>query len=100
MEHLYILDGHHRMEAAYQNYLLSEGKEEKDMWIQALIFSSEYIVIHPQHRVIQNIGKSYLREELAKIESIYITDLTGIEKKDIKLENLLLEYEIILKEFD
>lgn len=70
------------------------------MWIQALLFSSEYIVVHPQHRVIQNVGKSYLREELAKIESIDITDLTGIEEEGIKMEELLLEYEIVFKEFD
>lgn len=36
---LYILDGHHRMHAAHENYLLSE-KSEKDHWIQALLYSS------------------------------------------------------------
>jgi uncharacterized protein (DUF1015 family) len=101
VDNLYILDGHHRMEAAYQNYLLSEGKQEKDMWIQALLFSSEYIVVHQQHRVIQNVEQSlHIRAELAKIESIEVTDLAGIEEECIQMEDLLLDYEIVLKEYD
>jgi hypothetical protein len=43
--------------------------------MQALIFSSEYVVVHPQHRVIQNIsGNNNIRSELGEIESLYITD--------------------------
>jgi hypothetical protein len=56
------------MEAAHQHYLLSDKKLEKDLWIQALLFSSEYVVVHPQHRVIQSASESYnLREELGRL---------------------------------
>jgi uncharacterized protein (DUF1015 family) len=40
IDSLYILDGHHRLEAAHQNYLASGKKKEIDLWIQAIIYSS------------------------------------------------------------
>lgn len=68
IDNLYILDGHHRMEAAHQNYLLSDKKTEKDLWIQALLFSSEYVAVHPQHRVIQHVDESHnIRSQLGEL---------------------------------
>jgi uncharacterized protein (DUF1015 family) len=52
---LYILDGHHRLEAAHRNYQLQKSPSETDLWIQAVIYSSDYVMVHPQHRVLQNI---------------------------------------------
>lgn len=85
------------MEAAYKNYLLLEGRMRRTCGLKTLF----YIVVHPQDRVIRNAGNNlHLRAELAKIESIDANDLAGIEKEDIKMENLLQVYEIVLKEFD
>lgn len=51
---LYILDGHHRLEAAHQHYLLSDKTKNSDLWIQAVIYSTEYVMVYPQHRVVRD----------------------------------------------
>lgn len=68
---LYILDGHHRLEAAHRNYQLRENPTETDLWIQAIIYSSEYVMVHPQHRVLQNIPSNLeIVGELLKMEHL------------------------------
>ena len=58
VDFLYILDGHHRFEAAHQNYLLSKNQKSTDLWIQALIYSSDDVMVHPQHRVVQDTSEN------------------------------------------
>jgi hypothetical protein len=89
------------MEAALQNYLLSDKKAEKDRWIQALLFSSEYVVVHPQFRMLQNLPKSlHLREELGKIEQIEVADLNLGSDRDVTINDELLNYEIVIREYE
>jgi uncharacterized protein (DUF1015 family) len=51
LECFYILDGHHRFEAA-SAYLekLGEAAKEKNKWIQGLVYSTKYIRSFPQFR--------------------------------------------------
>ena len=87
IESLYILDGHHRLEAASQNYLLSNKNSEKDLWIQAIIYSSEYIMIHPQHRVLLNIPENaQVINQLLNMDHLEITELTFASLKDINIK--------------
>jgi uncharacterized protein (DUF1015 family) len=51
IDSLYILDGHHRFEAA-SSYLskMGENAKEKEKWIQGLVYSTKYIRTYPQFR--------------------------------------------------
>lgn len=97
IEALYILDGHHRLEAAHQNYLLG-GESESDLWIQAVIYSSEYVMVHPQHRVLQNVPQNLqIVNELMGMEHLEITELVADEQRDINAAEELGKYEVMLK---
>lgn len=51
IKNFYILDGHHRFEAA-SAHLEKQGADakEKDKWIQGLVYSTKYIRTYPQFR--------------------------------------------------
>lgn len=84
------------MHAAHENYLLAES--EKDQWIQALLYSSEYVVVHPQHRVLSHIPTSVnIYTELSKIDRLEITRLPSSEQS---VKDQLELYEIVMKEYD
>lgn len=51
IENLYILDGHHRFEAAAANLeKLGQNAKEKDKLIQGLVYSKKHIRTYPQFR--------------------------------------------------
>jgi uncharacterized protein (DUF1015 family) len=99
IEDLYILDGHHRLEAAHQNYLLKDKPQDRNLWIQALIYSSEYVMVHSQHRVIQDIPANLdIASELVKLEHIEVTELDIEGSPAFCINAELANYEVILKE--
>jgi uncharacterized protein (DUF1015 family) len=90
---LYILDGHHRLEAAHRNYQLREHPTETDRWIQAVIYSSEYVMVHPQHRVLQNIPSNLeIIGELMKMEHLEITEIIFGCLSEVRVDEELVKY--------
>lgn len=90
---LYILDGHHRLEAAHRNYQLREHPTETDLWIQAVIYSSEYVMVHPQHRVLQNIPSNLeIIGELLKMEHLEIREISFGCLSEVRVNEELLRY--------
>jgi len=59
------------LEAANKNYMLSDKTRDTDLWIQGLIYSSDYVVVHPQHRVIQSsVEKIQIVKEILTLEHL------------------------------
>ncbi len=101
IEALYILDGHHRLEAASQNYLLTAKKREADLWIQAIIYSSDYVMVHPQHRVLLNVPENVqIVQELLNMEHLEITELTFAALKEVNIREELYRCEVVLKLYE
>lgn len=55
----YVLDGHHRLEAARDNYRHSKNKESKDAWFQAVIYPPDQVSIHSFHRILHHLGTEH-----------------------------------------
>lgn len=89
------MDGHHRLQAAHENYLghpdISEDHSFK--WIQAIIYSSADIVIHPQHRVFEHIEGNII-EEIMTMEEVEVTELE--EEEEEEKYKYTVGYEIIV----
>jgi len=51
--------------------MLSDKTRDTDLWIQGLIYSSDYVVVHPQHRVIQSsVEKIQIVKEILTLEHL------------------------------
>ena len=86
----YILDGHHRFEAS-SNYLsyVGEKAEEKDKWIQGIIYSAKYVRTFPQHRKILSSEIDVL-ETLMASGRFEIQEIEEYNSHDESLEIVLL----------
>jgi hypothetical protein len=81
------------LEAAHKNYMLSDKTKEKDLWIQALIYSSDYVVVHPQHRVIQNSAENIdIVKEILTLEHLEVTELDICEQENFNISSELANY--------
>ena len=75
------------------NYMLSDKTKEKDLWIQALIYSSDYVVVHPQHRVIQNSAENIeIVKDILTLEHLEVTELDICEQENFNISSELANY--------
>lgn len=97
IEALYILDGHHRMEAGHKSYLVDGGKCSRLSWMQALIFSSKYVAVHPQHRVLRNIPADIdILHQINRLPHVKVEEIAVCPKR-ANILSLLEDYEVVAK---
>jgi hypothetical protein len=70
------------MEAAHKSYLVDGGKCSRLSWMQALIFSSKYVAVHPQHRILRNIPENIdILHQINKLKNVKIEEIAVCPKR-------------------
>lgn len=91
LESLYVLDGHHRLQAACDNYQAQGNPQGKDGWFLSLIYPPEEVTIHPFHRVLTIPSQDY-----NVLKYMQDNDIEFVPIKQLKEEHVN-EFEAIYK---